>query len=77
MPDFTLENGKRYRATLSLGLLEKLASNDRVAEELRDAGFSDVSVTGSGKIRIATGVWSRDTVTGPVPGRIKEVVMIA
>ncbi len=39
MGNFTVKRGRRYRATISLGLLESLAGNDMIAGRLRAAGF--------------------------------------
>ena len=73
MSEFTVEKGKRYRATITLGLLQGFASNEMVAGHLIEAGFSDVHVTGSGSTRIATALWDKDTVTGPIPDEISEI----
>jgi hypothetical protein len=42
MATFTVQQGKRYRATISLGFFERFASNDTIAGKLRDAGFYEV-----------------------------------
>lgn len=55
--------GKRYKATISLGFFEKLASNDTIKQKLLDAGLTDVTVTGSGGSRTAVGT---STYTGEV-----------
>lgn len=77
MSDFTVEKGRRYKATITLGLLQSLASNEMIAEKLRDAGFTEVSVAGSGGTRTATGIWSGDTVSGAIPNEITEITMLA
>ena len=46
MGNFTVKRGRRYRATISLGLLESLAGNDMIAGRLRAAGFAEVSIKG-------------------------------
>ena len=46
MPKFTVHKGKRYRAAISLGWLEPLAGNDMVAQQIADAGFTEVEVKG-------------------------------
>ena len=53
MAAFTVQQGKRYRATISLGVLKRLASNASLADRLEAAGFTEVSVTSSGRTRIA------------------------
>ena len=45
MACFTVQNGKRYQATINLGLVQRLASNDIVADKFREAGFTDVTIT--------------------------------
>ena len=77
MPRFTVEKGKRYRARINLGLLQSLASNDMVAEKLRDAGFTDVVVTGSGSARTAEGVWPRDSAAADIPDEVSDISVIA
>ncbi len=77
MSEFTVENGKSYRATITLGLLQSVASNEMVADKLIEAGFTDVSVTGSGRTRIATARWENDTVTGAIPKEISDISVLA
>ena len=76
MSEFTVEKGKRYRATITLGLLQSVASNEMVADKLIEAGFTDVSVTGSGRTRIATGLWAKDTVSGAIPSEISDISLL-
>ncbi len=77
MADFTVEKGKRYRATITLGMLQSMASNETVAQKLTEAGFTDVSVTGSGRTRTATGQWAKDTVSGAIPQEISGISQLA
>jgi len=74
MAAFTVQQGRRYRATISLGWLERWASNETIAEQLRAAGFSDVSVTGSGGTRTAEALWPGPDTTGEMPPQIIAVV---
>jgi hypothetical protein len=74
MATFTVQQGRRYRATISLGWLERWASNETIAERLRDAGFSDVAVTGSGGTRTAQALWPGPDTTGEMPPQIVAVV---
>ena len=76
MATFTLREGARYRATVSLGLLERLASNEMIADELRKAGFSDVSITGSGATRIVEARWSKPDATQDMPSQVTEVIEV-
>ena len=74
MAAFTVHQGKRYRATISLGMLESFASNDIIAGRLRTAGFTDISVGGAGNTRIAEALWSAADATAELPKQITEVV---
>jgi len=76
MATFTVRQGKRYRATISLGSLERWASNDTIAERLRAAGFSEVSVSGSGATRMAEGVWPAADASAEMPSQITQVTEI-
>lgn len=73
MSHFTVRQGQRYRATLSLGMLESLASNDMIATRLTEAGFADVAVEGRGAIRYATATWPHDDTSAAMP---KQVVAV-
>jgi hypothetical protein len=64
MATITVQQGKRYRATITLGWLERWAGNETVAEKLRAAGFSEVSVSGSGGTRMAEALWAGPASTG-------------
>jgi hypothetical protein len=57
--------GRRYRARVHLGVFEQVVSNAALAERFKAVGFSDVSVTGSGRDRWAFGAW-RGAPTEPV-----------
>jgi hypothetical protein len=74
MATFTVKQGKRYRATIALGLVERLASNDMIADRLRAAGFTDVTVSGSGATRVAEARWSGADATAEMPNQITDVV---
>ena len=76
MTTFTVRQGKRYRATISLGMLERLASNHTIAEKLRAAGFSDVTVTGSGAVRMAEALWPNPDATAQMPNQIAAVAEV-
>jgi hypothetical protein len=73
MPSFTVRQGRRYRATLRLGFVERLASNDMIAGKLREAGFTEVSVSGSGAERVAEGLWPGPDATANMPSQVVDV----
>jgi len=68
-----LEQGTMYRATIELGFLERIASNEVIAEKFREVGFVDVTVTGSGGTREATGRWPLDSRDVDLPKQVTEV----
>jgi hypothetical protein len=74
MASFTVRQGKRYRAILSLGFLERLASNEMVAKKLSEAGFTDVTVSGNGASRVAEGVWPAADATADMPPQVINVI---
>lgn len=76
MATFTVQQGKRYRATITLGWIERLAGNETIAEKLRAAGFSEVSVSGSGGTRVAEALWSGPDLTGDMPAQVTQVIEI-
>jgi hypothetical protein len=73
MPVFTVQRGRRYVATLSLGLFERFASNEMIEGRLREYGFADVKVTGSGSTREATASWPNEDATAEMPSQITAV----
>jgi hypothetical protein len=73
---FTLQRGKRYRTTITLGFVERLASNDVIADKFRAAGFTDVEVRGEGGTRYATGIWNADDLRPTFPPQISEVAEV-
>jgi hypothetical protein len=76
MGTFTVRHGRRYRATISLGLLESLAGSDTIADRLRAAGFEDISVKGSGSTRHAEALWPKDDATAEMPAQVSAVTEI-
>jgi hypothetical protein len=73
MAIYTIRKGKRYQATITLGLLQSVASNDMVADRFRDAGFVEVEVTGSGRTRVGQGLWPHDDASAEVPDEVISV----
>src|SRR4029079_14147508 len=76
MGTFTVRHGRRYRATISLGLLESLAGNDTIADRLRTAGFDDISVKGSASTRHAEARWPKNDATAEMPVQVSAVTEI-
>jgi hypothetical protein len=76
MAAFTVSRGKRYRASISLGMLERFAGNDVIARRLRAAGFSDISVSGSGAKRLAEARWEGPDASAELPKQVTRVVEI-
>ena len=73
MANYTVRKGKRYRATIRLGLFKSVASNEQVADQFRAAGFTAVSVSGSGRERRGKGLWPHSDATAEVPDEIASV----
>lgn len=73
---YSITTGTRYRALIALGFFEKYAGNDTIAAKLRDAGFVDVIVTGSGSGRVATGEWGGASQTADLPDQIQKVEVL-
>lgn len=74
--EFTLQKGKRYRATVNLGFVERIASNETIAEKFLAAGFTDVQVTGEGGTRYAEGNWSAADQRADYPAQISDVTVV-
>lgn len=76
MATFTVQQGKRYRATITLGGIERWASNEMIAAKLREAGFSEVAVSGVGSTRMAEALWSGAGSTGEMPAQVTDIVEV-
>jgi hypothetical protein len=74
---FTVHNGRRYRATLSLSGLEQFASSDMIEGRLQGYGFINVSVSGSGATRYAEATWNGPDTTAQLDSHIVAVVEIS
>ena len=73
MSKFTVRKGRRYRATIKLTGLKRLASNETVAGVFAKIGFVEIRVEGSGGTRYATGLWPRADATADVPPEVDKV----
>jgi hypothetical protein len=76
MASYTVRKGQRYRATLSLGWVERLASNEMVAERIGAVGFVDVEVMGEGGTRHVTVLWPLEDTTAEIPSQIISIIEI-
>jgi hypothetical protein len=74
--EFTVHKGKRYRATLSLNSVERLADNALIGSKFRALGFSNVRVSGAGAIRRVEGFWSRKDASADLPPQIIAVARL-
>ena len=74
--EFTVHQGKRYRATLSLNSVEQLADNALIARKFRALGFAKVRVSGAGAIRRVEGVWPREDASAHLPPQIVAVASL-
>ena len=70
---FTVRKGRRYRATIKLTGLKRLASNETVVGVLRSAGFAEVLVEGSGGMRYAEALWPKADATADIPPEIVKI----
>jgi len=73
MRHFTVEKDKRYRARITLGFVQRFATNEMVAGKFQEVGFTDVVVTGSGRERHATGLWPHQDATAEIPNEIDHI----
>ena len=71
--EFTVREDKRYRATLALNSVERLADNGLIARRFRALGFSSVRVSGAGAVRRVEGVWHRKDASATLPRQIVAV----
>ena len=74
--EFTVREGKRYRATLALNSVERLIDNALLARKFSALGFSKVRVSGTGAMRRVEGVWLRKDATAPLPRQIVAVARL-
>ena len=74
--EFTVHQGKRYRATLSLGSVERMADNAQIAQKFRALGFVSVRVSGSGATRKVEGVSPGKETSANLPRQIVAVARL-
>jgi hypothetical protein len=73
---FTVRQGRRYAATIVLSGLEQLASNGDIAHRLKQYGFVDVVVTGSGSTRRAEATWNGPDTTAQLDNYLRDITEI-
>jgi hypothetical protein len=73
MSTFTVHRGKRYRAIISLSWWEQIATNEMIAQKLRDVGFSEVKVTGEDHLREAKALWPLKDTTAQIPSQVSSI----
>lgn len=66
-----LEKNARYQGTITLSGVGVMAANQQIVDELQSIGFSNVTVSGTGKVRTAQGVWPQATQNIQIPGEVK------
>jgi hypothetical protein len=74
--EFTVREGTRYRASLALDSVERLADNALIARKFRALGFSKVRVSGAGAVRRVEGVWHRKDASATLPRQIVAVARL-
>ena len=74
--EFTVHQGKRYRATLSLSSVERLVDDASIAQKFRALGFTGVRVSGSGATRKVEGVWPGKDMSTNMPRQIVAVAKL-
>ncbi len=74
--EYTVHPGKRYRATLSLNSVERLADNATIARRFRALGFTGVRVSGTGEKRKVEGVWPGKPTSAQLPRQIIAVAQL-
>lgn len=70
---YTVRQGRRYRAQIELGWLEQIAGNEIVADRLREAGFTEVSVIGEGRTRAAEALWPLADTSAEIPAQVASI----
>jgi kumamolisin len=73
-PSYTVRQGHRYSATVTLMGLEQFASNSLIEDKLSELGFRNVVVTGEGGTRRAEGVWTGPDTTVQLDSHLSNVV---
>jgi kumamolisin len=70
----TVHQGHRYSATVTLNALEQFFGNGTIEGIFNNLGFAHVSVTGSGGVRRAQGLWPGPDTTVQLDSHVGNVV---
>ena len=73
MAIYTVRRASVYRATISLGWFQSVASNETVADKFREAGFAEVTVWGTGRQRTGTALWPKEDANAQIPDEITDI----
>lgn len=73
---FTVKKGMRYHAQVYLTGFEALASNEQIAQKLRDVGFSAISVSGVGSFRSVDATWLNSDKSADIPSEVTQIELI-
>jgi hypothetical protein len=73
---FTVHHGKSYKAKVTLSGIEQFASNEMIAGRLTQIGFTDVTVTGGGRTRSASGRWTGPDTTVELDPHLSDIVEV-
>lgn len=76
MSTFTVRRGARYRATVTLDILEQFADNELIAGRLAEVGFTDVQVSGTGGTRQVEALWPEDDASAALPPQITAIAEV-
>ena len=74
--EFTVHQGKRYRATLALGSVERLVDNAQIAQKFRASGFVSVRVSGLERSARSKACWPGKETSANLPRQIVAVAKL-
>lgn len=72
-----LTKGTFFEANLQLSGMETWATNAYIANIFKEAGFTNVFVTGSGAHRFAHGTWNKESRKVDIPPQVRSIRGIA
>jgi hypothetical protein len=67
---YTVREGRHYQAIVLLGFWQQLVPNEEIADRFRQVGFTEVDVSGSGRQRLAQGLWPKPDASADLPDEI-------